>query len=67
MSPLTCDLFILMDSATIQLHEFISETAANFFSSCCFPVQGHVGHYTNKFTETGLGTWLFHQISLRAI
>ena len=37
MSLIARDLFILMDSAII----------ANFFNSCCFPVQGHVGYYTN--------------------
>ena len=53
MSLLARDLFILMDSAIIWIY-FRNSPATNFFNSCFFPVQGHVGHYTNKFIETDL-------------
>ena len=55
MSLLARDLFILIDSAIIWIYfRNQKQPAASFFNSCCFPVQGHVGHYTNKFTETEL-------------
>ena len=56
MFLLARDLFILIDSAIIWIY---------FKNSCCFPVQGHVGHYTNKFTETELD--FFVENLLRAI
>ena len=40
----------------------MSQLARDLF---CFPVQGHVGHYTNKFTETELD--FFIKYLLRAI
>ena len=40
----------------------MSQLARDLF---CFPVQGHVGHYTNKFTETELD--VFIKYLLRAI
>ena len=49
MSHLARDLIILIDSAVI----------CNFTNNNrCFPFQRHVGHYTNKFTETGLNFFI---------
>ena len=41
------------------------EQATNSFNSYCFSLQGHVGHYTNKSTETGLDFFIIYL--LRAI
>ena len=57
--------FIHFDGLSNYLNLFPKKPAANFFNSCCFPVQWHVGHYTNKFTETELD--FFIKYLLRAI
>ena len=56
--------FIHFDVPCNYLNLFLKRPAANFFNVCCFLAQGHVGHCTNKFTETGLD--LFIKYLLRA-
>ena len=56
------DLFILIDSVIICSHFENSQPPS---SSKTTAAQEHVGHYTNKFTETGLD--FFIKYLLRAI
>ena len=46
--------FIHFDGLCNYLDSFQKQLAVNFCNNNnrCFPFQGHVGHYTNKFTET---------------
>ena len=57
--------FIDFDRLCNYLNLFQKQPAVNFFNSFCLPVQGYVGHYINKFTETELG--FFIKYLLRAI
>ena len=59
--------FIHFDGICNYLDSFQKQLAANFFNNNnhCFPFQGHLGPYTNKFTETGLD--FFIKYILRAI
>ena len=61
--------FIHFDGLCNYLHSFETQPAANFFkNNSCFPDQDHVGHYINKFTETGQKiTDYFIKCLLRAI
>ena len=55
------------DGLCNYLHPFQKQLAVSLFknNNCCFPDQGYVGHYTNKFTETGFD--FFIKYLLRAI
>ena len=63
MSLLVRDLFILMDSAVIWIYFKNSQPPISL--TACFSIQGHIGHYTTKFTETELDFFL--KYLLRAI
>ena len=39
--------FIHFEGLCSYLNLFKKKPVANFFNSCYFPVQGHVGYYTN--------------------
>ena len=59
--------FIYFDGLCNYLNLFQKQLAANFFNSCCFPIQGHVGHCTNKFTETELGFFIKYLFTLACV
>ena len=46
--------FFYFDGLCNYLNLFQKQPATSFFNSFCFPSQGHIGHYTNKFTEAEL-------------